>query len=75
MKKGYLRIRSSWLEENPDFTLSIPLKPHLLLSHPLTNQNTLTIARGPVVYCVEDVDNAWVEDHFEVCALSFSCTV
>ena len=75
MKKGYLGIRSSWLEENPDFTLSIPLKPRLLLSHLLTNQNTLTIARGPVVYCVEDVDNAWVEDHFEVCALSFSCTV
>ncbi|THW75575.1 DUF1680-domain-containing protein [Aureobasidium pullulans] len=75
MKKGYLRIRSNWLEKNPDFTLSIPLKPRLLLSHPLTNQNTLTIARGPVVYCVEDVDNAWVEDHFESVLLSAECKI
>lgn len=33
--------------------------------HPATNQNTLTIARGPLIYCAEDVDNLWVDDHFK----------
>lgn len=42
----------------------IDLRPRLIAPHPLTNQNTLTIARGPLVYCVEDVDNTWVTDHF-----------
>jgi hypothetical protein len=32
----------------------------------LTNQNPVTIARGLVVYCVEDADNSWVDDHFQV---------
>lgn len=37
-----------------------------LLSQPLsTNQNTLTIARGPLIYCAEDIDNSWVYDHFK----------
>src|SRR5262249_10415117 len=29
---------------------------------PLTNQHTAAVARGPIVYCVEDVDNPWVPD-------------
>lgn len=47
------------------------MKSRILVSHPLTNQNTLTIARGPVVYCVEDFDNPWVQDHFAVCGYVF----
>lgn len=31
-----------------------------------TTHGLLTLARGPVIYCVEDVDNAWVQDHFKV---------
>jgi DUF1680 family protein len=66
VNKGYIAIPSDWLEQYPEFTLSIPLKSRLLSSHPLTTQNTVTIARGPVVYCVEDFDNPWVLDHFAV---------
>lgn len=31
-----------------------------------TTHGLLTLARGPVIYCVEDVDNVWVQDHFKV---------
>jgi hypothetical protein len=24
------------------------------------------VTRGPIVYCVEDVDNPWANDHFKV---------
>jgi|SRR5690242_9436287 len=62
--KGYLLVPAEYLEVHPDFTLAIDLKPRLITPHPLTNQQTLTIARGPIIYCVEDVDNEWVSDHF-----------
>ncbi|KAG9958708.1 DUF1680-domain-containing protein, partial [Aureobasidium melanogenum] len=75
VKKGYLAIPSNWLEQHPDFTLSIPLKPRILVSHPLTNQNTVTISRGPVVYCVEDFDNPWVQDHFASTLLNPACVI
>ena len=64
--KGYLQLSSEWLASNPNFTLTIPLKPRLIASHPLTNQSTIALARGPIIYCVEDVDNDWVMDHFKV---------
>lgn len=67
---GYVELTPEWLSSNPDFTLSIDLKPRLIASHPLTNQRTLSLARGPIVYCVEDVDNSWVKDHFQVRCLS-----
>ena len=35
--------------------------------HPYTNQRVVALARGPIVYCVEDVDQPWVQDHFKVC--------
>lgn len=45
----------------------------MIAPHPLTNQKTLTIARGPLVYCVEDVDNTWVTDHFRSTYLDPQC--
>lgn len=33
------------------------------------------MARGPIIYCVEDVDNAWVKDHFKSVQLDAACTV
>jgi DUF1680 family protein len=64
LEKGYLTLPAAWVSSNPKFTLDIPLKPRWLAQHPLTGQNTLSLARGPVVYCVEDYDNSWVDDHF-----------
>lgn len=40
-------------------------EPRCIAPHPYANQNILTIARGPIVYCVEDFDNPWVSDHFK----------
>jgi len=65
VEKGYLTIPSFWLKEHPKFSLSIPMKLRLLAPHPKTNQNVVALARGPIVYCVEDADNQWVDDHFD----------
>ncbi|KAF2105479.1 hypothetical protein BDV96DRAFT_617774 [Lophiotrema nucula] len=38
---------------------------HSVAQNPAVGQNTICLVRGPVVYCVEDVDNPWVRDHFK----------
>jgi hypothetical protein len=43
------------------------MKVREIAPHPFTNLNIVALARGPIVYCVEDVDNPWVQDHFKVC--------
>ena len=63
---GYIELTSAWLASNPIFTLCVDLEPRLIASHSLTNERTVSLARGPIVYCVEDVDNDWVQDHFKV---------
>ena len=63
---GYLTLPAEWLSSNPSFAVTIPLEPRLISSHPFANQNTVSLARGPVVYCVEDFNNDWVKDHFKV---------
>ncbi|ESZ93500.1 DUF1680 domain protein [Sclerotinia borealis F-4128] len=63
--KGYLTIPNDYLKAHPAFQLNIPLKPRYISPHPYTNQNIVALARGPIVYCVEDYDNPWVDDHFK----------
>lgn len=58
-------LPADWLRDNPNFTLDIPLKPRFVSPHPYTNQDIIALARGPLVYCLEDVDNPWVDDHFK----------
>ncbi|KAF1933965.1 glycoside hydrolase family 127 protein [Didymella exigua CBS 183.55] len=70
---GYLTIPAEYLALHPDFNLTFDLKPRLIAPHPLTNQQILTVARGPIVYCVEDVDNTWVTDHFRSTHLDPEC--
>ena len=65
MQGGYLQLSSTYLRANPSFTLHLPLAARFISPHPFTNQDTVTIARGPMIYCLEDVDNAWVTDHFK----------
>ncbi|CAK7216369.1 hypothetical protein SCUCBS95973_002789 [Sporothrix curviconia] len=66
VEKGYLVLPPSYVETNTAFTLEIlNFKPRFLAPHPYTNQRTLTLARGPIVYCVEDVDNEWERNHFK----------
>ena len=70
VSRGYLHLPQSYLDSNPEFTLSIPLSVRLLTPHPATNQDTVSLARGPIVYCVEDVDNPFVDDHFKSVVMS-----
>ncbi|KAI5284922.1 hypothetical protein KEM54_000956, partial [Ascosphaera aggregata] len=62
---GYLTLPPEYLRANPRFQLLLPLKPRLIRPHPLTNQPITAVARGPIVYCVEDIDNSWVDEHFK----------
>lgn len=34
--------------------------------HPLTMQPVAYVTRGPIVYCVEDIDHPWEQNHFKV---------
>ncbi|KAL1874417.1 hypothetical protein VTK73DRAFT_294 [Phialemonium thermophilum] len=75
-KTGYLALPASYTKEHPVFVLHIGgVEPRFVMPHPYTNQNTLTLARGPLVYCVEDIDNPWVEDYFKNVAISPTATV
>ncbi|CAK7226823.1 hypothetical protein SEUCBS140593_006373 [Sporothrix eucalyptigena] len=66
VEKGYLILPPTYTETNKSFTLEIlNFKPRFIAPHPYTNQRTLTLARGPIVYCVEDVDNEWESNHFK----------
>lgn len=67
--KGYLTLSPEWLQSNPAFEFDIPLKPRYVSPHPFTNQDIIALARGPVVYCLEDIDNTWVNDHFKALLL------
>lgn len=66
MEKNYVELDSTWLLENPSFILNVPLVARFIQAHPFSNRDTLCVARGPIVYCVEDKDNNWVTDHFKV---------
>ncbi|KAI1088662.1 glycoside hydrolase family 127 protein [Rostrohypoxylon terebratum] len=65
IEKGYLELPPAYTSSNSAFSIQIDeFKPRFISPHPYTNQNTLTLARGPLIYCVEDVDNPWEQDHF-----------
>lgn len=65
LEKGYLTLSPDWLKNHHTFELEIPLKPRFVTPHPYTNQDIVALARGPLIYCLEDFDNPWVEDHFK----------
>lgn len=48
----------------------MPLTPRLLRPHPFTLQRIAALARGPLVYCLEDVDHPWIADHFKSVVLA-----
>lgn len=70
-----MTLPADWLKLNPTFELNIPLKPRFVSPHPYTNQDIIALARGPLIYCVEDFNNAWVEDHFKSLVLDPAATV
>lgn len=70
---GYLHLAPSYTRANRSFSIVFGgsggmMKPRFVAPHPHTSggsQPTLSLARGPVVYCVEDVDNPWEDNHFK----------
>ena len=58
MKNGYVYIRRSW-KKNDQIELSLPMAVERIHSNPLVRQNVGKVAlkRGPIVYCLEQVDN------------------
>jgi uncharacterized protein len=66
VENGYLLIPTSYTSQTSSFSITIGgFQPRFISPHPYTNQNTLAIARGPIVYCVEDVDNPKESNHFK----------
>jgi len=66
LQKGYLTLNPSYVAKNPEFSLMINnFTPRYIAPHSYTNQRTLTLARGPLVYCMEDADNTWEDNHFK----------
>ncbi|KAF7544783.1 hypothetical protein G7Z17_g9679 [Cylindrodendrum hubeiense] len=66
VKRGYIRLTPAYTTDNPSFSLQVGgFEPRYLTPHRYTNQRTLTLARGPIVYCVEDVDNSGEKNHFK----------
>jgi DUF1680 family protein len=58
VKKGYLRISRSWKKgDQVELDLEMPIER--IESHPTVRHNCGMIAlkRGPLVYCIEEVDN------------------
>ncbi|PSR81659.1 hypothetical protein BD289DRAFT_438787 [Coniella lustricola] len=70
VERGYLHLDTTYLKANPHFTLTLPLAPRLLRPHPFTLQRIAVLARGPLIYCLEDVDHTWVTDHFKSVVLA-----
>ena len=57
-RKGYARIRREW-HDGDRARLILAMPPERVEAHPLVRQNCGKIAlqRGPLVYCLEEVDN------------------
>ncbi|KAL1600847.1 hypothetical protein SLS60_007235 [Paraconiothyrium brasiliense] len=64
VEKGYLSLPADYVTTNKSFKLSIPLEAEWVIQNPLAGRNIVSLKRGPIVYCVEDIDNAWVHYHF-----------
>lgn len=70
LNKSYVHLDKAYLQSNPQFKLTIPIVPRILRPHPFTNQRIAVLARGPLIYCIEDVDHPWVTDHFKSLVLT-----
>ncbi|MCC8043980.1 MAG: glycoside hydrolase family 127 protein [Clostridiales bacterium] len=57
-KDGYLYIRKDWNEEDL-LRLSFPMLPRLIGANPKVREDVgkAAVTRGPIVYCLEEVDN------------------
>lgn len=63
---GYLALSPTYTAANRSFSIIFGgFEPRFISPHPYSGQRTLSLARGPIVYCVEDIDNTWEDNHFK----------
>lgn len=57
-ENGYIRIKRCW-SNGDEISLKLAMPVELVKSHPSVSNNfgKVALQRGPVVYCLEDVDN------------------
>lgn len=57
-ENGYLSINKRW-EKGDKIELDLPMPIQLVQSHEnvIANKNRLAIEKGPIVYCIEGIDN------------------
>ena len=55
---GYLKIKRNW-DSGDHITIDMSMKVQLIKSHPknIANYGKLVLSYGPVIYCIEQVDN------------------
>jgi DUF1680 family protein len=54
LKDGYLYLPK---QKDGNVELTFDVEPRRVYANPITGKNEICIMRGPLVYCVEDVDN------------------
>ena len=59
IERGYLRIEREW-QPGDAVTLDLPMQPYALHANPAVRADLgrAALARGPLIYCVEETDNA-----------------
>ncbi|KAF5573963.1 DUF1680 domain-containing protein [Fusarium pseudocircinatum] len=66
MHQGYVTLSPAFVGKHSSFSLEIGgLNPRYIAPHPYTGQQAVAITRGPLVYCAEDIDNSWEQNHFK----------
>lgn len=57
---GYVKDGYLYLPETTDGSvhISFQMEPRKMYANPITGKNEVCVMRGPLVYCVEDIDNA-----------------
>jgi DUF1680 family protein len=55
---GYVRVRRAW-RPGTEVRLTLPMPPRVLVAHPRVDavRGCVALARGPLVYCVEQADH------------------
>lgn len=64
LSSGFLKLDAAYVAAHPNIRMNCKMEPRLIKPSTLTGQNVVAVARGPLIYCVEDFDNDWVTDHF-----------
>jgi DUF1680 family protein len=59
IQDGYIRITRTW-QAGDVVTLDLTMQPELLMAHPRIDPARASVAlrRGPLIYCLEDVDQS-----------------